>query len=101
MRSELFPEEEDKLSRIESMVSGILQALHGEPAYKRPGLLDDIEKLKLEFAVKVASMEVRMGNIEQNNRKWMFGVVCFAVGILVAVAIVFGLSLKDIKSFLK
>jgi hypothetical protein len=101
MSRELFPEEEDKLTRIENIVEEILRALHGEPMYKQKGLLDNYESFKMETALQLKSMEVRLATLESNKKTWMFGIICFGVGVFIAFAIYFGLSLKEIKNFIQ
>jgi hypothetical protein len=101
MSRELLPEEEDKLSRIESIVSEILRALHGEPMYKQKGLLDQFDVFKAEVNLKLVDYNLRLASLESGKQKWLFGAICFGIGVAVAIGIFFGLSLKEIKAIIK
>lgn len=98
---ELFPEDENLLLQIRSMVLSIWRGLHGHKEFDQAGLIKDFATFKLAVELRMKEQELRIIRLEQAKWKWVVGVTLFIIGFLAATGIYFGMSLRDIKNFVK
>lgn len=98
---EMFPEDENVLLQVKAMVQSIWRGLHGSESYNQKGLIKDFAGFKIDVELRIKEIELRMIKLEQAKWKWVLSVVVFAIGFLAATGIYFGLSLKEIKNFVK
>lgn len=98
---EMFPEDESALLQIKAMVQSIWRGLHGSESYNQKGLIKEFVSFKLDVDLKLKELELRIVKLEQTKWKWVVGFGLFVVGFLVATGFYFGMSLKDIKDFVK
>lgn len=70
---EYMPEDEDKLDRLDGMVSEILRSLKGDPFNSEIGLID-----------RFKAMELRVAVLESFRRKIVVIAVAFVAGVLLS-----------------
>lgn len=90
MVKELMPEDDDKVERIDSMVSEIYRSLKGDSFNREPGLID-----------RFFAFEARLTKVEKNYKIILILLIGIAIGCG-ATAVFFGaLSFKDFVQMVK
>lgn len=89
-----MPEDDQRLARMDSMMSDIYRWLQGDPAFKEVGLIEQFKTFRQE-------VYERLEKVEQTARRNSWTIIGFAVGFGVA-AVVFGvLTLQQLKDIIK
>lgn len=101
---ELF---ETRLERFENMVAEMLTILHGEKNLRLVGLIDKVDAVRADVMIEVVKLQAQILTIQKEveeiklgTNKWRYMVWGAGFGAIVVLAIIFGLSLKDIRSFI-
>jgi hypothetical protein len=113
---ELF---ESRLERFEDMIGDVLTILHGDKNLRLVGLNDKIDSVKNEVVVgiekakaeitleivrltsRISSNEMEVAELKAGNNKWKYMFWGAAIGAIMVLSIIFGLTLKELRGFIK